>query len=102
MTKEEKEKIIEMLEEEKLSFFDGDIVDRNVIKIVDRIIDFASNFAINVKLSEKEIPVKPEGCEYEYGWSCPRCQKIIISCETINYCPYCGQKIDWSGIDEKG
>ena len=56
------------------------------------------------ELVDKETPMKPDGCEYEwrhgaYGWICPRCLRDVISSTTPNYCPNCGQKIDWSDYD---
>lgn len=35
-------------------------------------------------------------------YNCPRCQKCISNKadETKKFCPYCGQKIDWTSTQE--
>lgn len=36
------------------------------------------------------------------AWDCPRCgTSYEIDYDHYDYCPNCGQKIDWSGEDEK-
>lgn len=53
-----------------------------------------------LKALEKQIPQKPalddDGC-----WVCPSCGESyeIEYCE-IDYCPVCGQAIDWSDDDD--
>lgn len=55
---------------------------------------------------EKQIPKKPyfEGDGYADGqfvydtWICPNCEKRYeVDCDNYDYCPDCGQAIDWSG-----
>ena len=54
---------------------------------------------------EKQIPKKPylEGDGYADGylvydtWICPHCEKHYeVDYDDYDYCPNCGQKIDWS------
>ena len=55
------------------------------------------------ELIEKAIPKKPlEAPEQwnKYYWVCPTCEKLNPRVFNLNYCGYCGQKIDWSE-DEK-
>jgi rubrerythrin len=58
---------------------------------------------------EKQIPKKPdlEGDGYADGqlvydtWICPNCEKRYeVDYEKYDYCPNCGQKIDWSEVEE--
>lgn len=58
---------------------------------------------------EKQIPKKPdfEGDGYWNGqlvydtWICPNCEKRYeVDYEEYDHCPYCGQKIDWSEVEE--
>lgn len=60
--------------------------------------------------TEKNKPKKPdyEGDGYSDGeiaydtWICPNCGvKYEVDYEVYDYCPDCGQKIDWSVNDEK-
>ena len=41
----------------------------------------------------KQIPMKP----INYG-GCPTCYQPMPT--SPNYCPYCGQKLDWSATDK--
>lgn len=37
------------------------------------------------------------------GWKtceCPTCREELDDLETFDYCPYCGQKLDWSVLDD--
>ena len=54
---------------------------------------------------KKEIPKKPyfESDGYADGypvydtWACPRCgEHYEVECDHYDYCPKCGQRIDWS------
>lgn len=57
-----------------------------------------------VKALEKQVPQKPnwEGDGYSHGemiydtWYCPNCDMSYEEDENYNYCPSCGQAIDWS------
>lgn len=59
---------------------------------------------------EKQIPKNPYiwGDGYYNGelildmYDCPNCEKSYeTECDKYDYCPSCGQKIDWSEADEK-
>ena len=58
---------------------------------------------------EKQIPKKAdlEGDGYSDGqlvydtWICPNCEKRYeVDYEKYDHCPNCGQKIDWSEVEE--
>lgn len=58
---------------------------------------------------EKQIPKKPdfEGDGYADGqlvydtWICPNCEKRYeVDYEEYDHCPNCGQKINWSEVEE--
>lgn len=59
------------------------------------------------ELVDKEKPLKPIVIKQEfllYGadscYYCGKCEKLIWGTHwEQNYCPYCGQKIDWQKID---
>ena len=70
--------------------------------------DYKQALELGVKALEKQIPKKPvyEGDGYSDGhlvydtWICPLCEKRYeADYDDYDYCPDCGQKIDWS--DEK-
>lgn len=43
----------------------------------------------------------PDGSEIIDMWECPGCERYFdIESEHYDYCPYFGQHIDWSSIDE--
>lgn len=64
---------------------------------------------VAIKALEKQIPTKPdlEGDGYADGhlvydtWICPCCEKHYeVDYDDYDYCPNCGQAIDWSKEDE--
>ena len=66
--------------------------------------DYEAN-AMAIKALGKQIPKKPdiEGDGYVDGhlvydtWICPCCNKYYeIEYDEYDYCPNCGQRIDWS------
>lgn len=57
-----------------------------------------------VEALEKQVPKKPQLESYGYSggelvydeWFCPKCgEGYEIDSDDYNYCPECGQKIDW-------
>ena len=37
------------------------------------------------------------------GWEiceCPTCREDLDDLDRFDYCPYCGQKLDWSVLDD--
>lgn len=49
---------------------------------------------------EKQVPMKIRDDEYEgydggMDWLCPRCHKLYRTEWKVQYCPDCGQAIDW-------
>lgn len=55
--------------------------------------------AIKIAL-EKQIPKKlvnrHKECDVVFFRDCPICGKSIIENENTNYCPSCGQRLDWN------
>lgn len=47
---------------------------------------------------EKQKAKKPTPPEIDEDFAvCPRCERIVY--DIYNYCPGCGQKLDWSDIE---
>ena len=66
-------------------------------------------FDMAIKALEKQIPKKPdfEGDGYADGqlvydtWICPHCEKKYeVDYEEYDFCPNCGQKLDWGEQNE--
>lgn len=62
------------------------------------------------ELEAKETPKKPhlEGDSYSDGelvydtWICPNCEESYeVDYDKYDYCPKCGQKIDWSEYEDE-
>ncbi|MDD6988753.1 hypothetical protein [Ruminococcus sp.] len=53
---------------------------------------------------EKQKPKKPikaqEHIRYAMCYVCPNCGKTFSGTGIANYCYHCGQRLDWSNIDE--
>lgn len=71
--------------------------------------DYIEEIEIATKALEKQIPKKPnyEGDGYYNGqpvydtWICPCCEEMYeVDYDEYDYCPNCGQKIDWSDENE--
>ena len=66
--------------------------------------DAATNIAISA--IEKQIPKKPYGVHYAH-MKCPVCNHRIpsgmgsSSRRRDNWCNYCGQAIDWGGVNDE-
>lgn len=54
--------------------------------------DKIETFEAIVEAVEKQIPYKPK--PYNTVWKC-KCGKLHV-CHDWEYCPNCGQKLDWS------
>jgi rubrerythrin len=60
--------------------------------------------------NQKEIPKKPtfdgdgyapDGTEVWDEWICPNCGSVYeVDYDEYDYCPNCGQRIDWAKVDE--
>ena len=58
------------------------------------IIDYKKALEISAKALEKQIARKPTKDKYVLELDfCAKCGTAVTNC---NYCPYCGQKIDWN------
>lgn len=56
---------------------------------------FTEAINLAVKALEKQIAKKPVGRHKK----CPTCEMIEFGYEEVNYCPHCGQRIDWEGSE---
>ena len=80
--------------------------DRNCAKcdIVQDINELNSAYDVVIKALEKQIAKKPikaqEHIRYAMCYVCPNCGKTISGTGIANYCYHCGQRLDWSNIDE--
>ena len=67
---------------------------------------FENAYGMAIQALEKQIPKKPtyEGDGYTPDgkfvldeWICPCCEtRYEVDYDDYDYCPHCGQKIDWS------
>ena len=80
--------------------------DRNCAKcdIVQDINELNSAYDVVIKALEKQIAKKPiktqEHIRYAMCYVCPNCGKTFSGTGIANYCYHCGQRLDWSNIDE--
>ncbi len=63
---------------------------------IDKLIE-AARFRIKRK-PKKVLLHNPRKSCFEYGRVCDRCKREVIQM-TDNYCPSCGQAIDWSDYE---
>ena len=75
-------------------------------KIIQEAFNYSFLYTVQEAL-EKQIPIKFEyifdGDDYGYPvwkYRCPICEAELDGCNYYNYCPYCGQAIDWSNKEE--
>lgn len=68
---------------------------------------FEKGLEVLRELVEKETPRKPIEIKYKlfYGWACPHCAHDISNNrkrkhQKVQYCPNCGQKLDWGEEDD--
>lgn len=72
----------------------------------------AEEMKVAIEALEKQIPKKPDligDCYDDNGnliydaWICPCCRtEYELDYDDYKFCPECGQKIDWSEVEEKG
>lgn len=53
---------------------------------------------VAIEALEKQIP-KSGNVGFAKFCECPKCEWIIETLEPFNYCPNCGQAIDWSEVE---
>ena len=79
------------------------------MKFEDELVGRKLTFSNLIDLMEKNTPKKPnlEGDGYADGhlvydtWICPYCDKHYeVDYEKYDFCPNCGQKIDWEGVED--
>lgn len=52
---------------------------------------------------DKQKAMKPAEADDREGcvtWMCPVCERVHFTEWKTNYCSECGQKIDWTGVEE--
>ena len=54
-----------------------------------------------VSALEKQMPKKIEYVSDEDADRCPVCKEELDGCNYYNYCPCCGQAIDWSEVENE-
>lgn len=71
---------------------------------IDKITNSIENLGLAIQALEKQIPKKPIYDSTSCPGLCPKCLKDDINilimngtefCDRVDYCPNCGQKIDW-------
>lgn len=68
------------------------------LEMIRKTADYAETLETELeRLQKKEIPMKPFKTDNNYN--CEVCHKWLNIKYKHNYCPSCGQKLDWS--DEK-
>ena len=55
--------------------------------------------AIKALRKQDQMQVNHEKTFWTYKHYCPACSELL-RVEGLNYCPYCGQKLDWSNYWE--
>lgn len=72
-------------------------------KIIDEIKNRAETKGIEPSdylemILEKDTAKKPKDlvADLFISWECPNCHRANMSDSFLNYCSYCGQRIDWN------
>lgn len=89
--------------EEKLEEF-SEMIEEKAIEVAEK---EAEGLAKMTKEERKELkyrtPRKIVMVSDEDGWKtceCPTCREELDDLDTFDYCPDCGQKLDWSVLDD--
>lgn len=89
--------------EEKLEEF-SEMIEEKAIEVAEK---EAEGLAKMTKEERKELkyrtPRKIVMVSDEDGWKtceCPTCREELDDLDTFDHCPYCGQKLDWSVLDD--
>lgn len=60
------------------------------------------------EIVDKETPMKPYDYDCQIGekisyfnWDCPKCGYFHLTTILHKYCSNCGQKLDWSEVNDK-
>ena len=65
--------------------------------------DYTVAFEEAIKALEKQIPKKPSGDYHSVPhYRCPNCNREVVLYKDSTrypYCKYCGQRLDWEGIE---
>lgn len=63
-------------------------------KMTEGISDLHKACKVAIEALEKQIPMKPSSYK-GFVFECPKCEEPVGK-NVDRYCPWCGQKIDWS------
>lgn len=83
---------------------------KDILEALDRSKLSNKLFLLAVKNLDKRVPKVPDiyGDGYDDGalifdsWKCPNCEKSYeLDYDKYDYCPNCGQAIDWSMYEEE-
>ena len=110
MTIEEaKKELIKEIERLNQMIIDYKIIGQEELSIVSDMRNRIKTYELSIEALEKQSPKNPylSGDGYWNGqlvydiWDCPNCGKSYeVDCDNYDYCPECGQKIDWSEVEE--
>lgn len=81
---------------EELKYYAGFNKDK-VIDMIQEAMDMGAE-ALKKQIPKEPIPIITDDNEY-ICTICPTCQKRNV--EGFNYCPICGQAIDWGETDDR-
>ena len=56
--------------------------------------------ALEKQIAKKPRKIEVEGYRYTDTYKCPTCEGNFSGTGIADYCYHCGQKLDWSEIDE--
>lgn len=81
---------------------------RDELQVIDRELrnhyEYKKQLETLQELVDKATPKKPDFYADWYGdkyWNCPCCEKTYeVDYDKYDYCPKCGQAIDWSVEDD--
>ncbi len=89
--------------DKKLEEF-SEMIEEKAIEVAEKEVDELTKMT---KEERKELeyrtPRKIVMVSDEDGWKtceCPTCREEVDDLDTFDYCPYCGQKLDWSVLDD--
>lgn len=89
--------------EEKLEEF-SELIEKKAIKAAEKEVDELTKMT---EEERKELKYRTSRkiamASDEDGWKicvCPTCREEVDDVNTFDYCPNCGQKLDWAGVFE--
>ena len=87
----------QLLEQQKLEEALGQLTceqrDKDITLLTSDVVPFV------VSAIKKSIPTKPVDGDDDF-YKCPLCRRFIYIPRNEHACSFCGQRLDWFGIDE--